>query len=137
MGNNLMASMWMLSKTAMKGMNIVSTISDFIEAVKQGTHTSDDSRERVLHLLHKIAQGAMSFRKENIAVDSFYQIIAEKLAEDRSCTPSELESTIKRCADAIREGLASPDCLDFLRSVAQQAMQVTSRSVYGRFLVLK
>jgi hypothetical protein len=132
-----MASIWMLSKDAMRGMDIISAISDFLDEYQTKGCPTIESRERVLGVLEKIILGARSFSDLNIKIDSFSMITAEAAYTEMSKTPTELISIIEKCMEKIRLlDEYENDCLDILRIIAKNAMQVTSRRVDTKSLIL-
>jgi len=132
-----MASIWMLSKDAMRGMDIIGAISDFLDEYQTEGCSTSESRDRVLSVLENLISGARSYIDSNIRIDSFSMITAEAAYTEISKTPTEFISILERCAESIRlqkENLN--DCLDILRIIAKNAMQVTSRRVDTKSLIL-
>ena len=132
-----MASIWMLSKNAMRGMNIVGAISDFLDELQREGYPTSESRNRVLYLLENLISGARSYIDFNFRVDSFSMIIAEAVFTEMSKTPTEFISALETCVERIRlQKENRNDCLDILRLIAKNAMQVASRRVDTKSLIL-
>ncbi|MHA1389694.1 MAG: hypothetical protein ACTSWA_01425 [Candidatus Thorarchaeota archaeon] len=132
-----MASIWMLSKDAMRGMNIVGAISDFLDEIQREGHPTSESRNRVICVLENLISGARSYIDSNIRVDSFSMITAEAVLTEMTKTPTEFISILENCVKRIRvEEENQNNCLDILRLVAKNTMQVTSRRVDTKSLIL-
>ena len=132
-----MASIWMLSKDAMRGMNIIGAISDFLDEHQAKRETASSSRNRVLNVLRNIATGARSFIDSNVRIDSFSMIVAEAVYTDMSKTPTELISIIENCIERLDSYEVDQDsCLDVLRIIAKNTSKVTSRRVDTESLIL-
>jgi hypothetical protein len=127
----------MLSKDAMRGMDIISAISDFLDEYQTRGCPTSVSKERVIGVLEKIILGARSFGDYNINIDSFSIITAETAYTEMSVTPTEFISIIEKCMEKIRLlNEYENDCLNILRIIAKNAMQVTSRRVDTKSLIL-
>jgi hypothetical protein len=133
-----MASIWMLSKDAMRGMDIVGTISDVLDEFQTRGQLSSRSRDRVLGVIEKIIAGARSYYDTKTRIDSFSMITAEAAYTEISKPPSEFVSMLEECAECIRfEKGCQNKCMDLLRVIARSAMQATSRRVDTRSLILR
>jgi len=132
-----MASIWMLSKDAMRGMDIIGAISDYLDEYQTKGSPTSISRDRVISVLENIILGARSYTDSNIRIDSFSMITAEAVFTEMAKKPSEFVSVLERCIECIQyEKECQNDCLDILRTIAKNAMQVTSRRVDTKSLVL-
>ncbi len=132
-----MASIWMLSKDAMRGMDIVGAISEFLDEYQTKGRPTSESSDRVLYVIERLILGARSFLDSNVRIDSFSMMIAEAVHTEMSKTPNELISILERCAEHIRsQSEHLNDCLDILRIISKNVMRVTSRRVDTRSLVL-
>ena len=97
-----MASIWMLSKDAMRGMDIIGAISDYLDEYQTKGKPSPKSRNRVISVLENIISGAKSYTDSKIRIDSFSMITAEAAYTEMTKTPSEFVSVLKRCIECIR-----------------------------------
>ncbi len=132
-----MASIWMLSKNAMRGMSVVGTISDFLDTLQRERVPSSEVNDRMLHVLDKLILGARSFIDSNIRIESFFKSTAEAVYTDMSLTPTEFVSVLEKCMERIKTHEYQDECLEIIRSIARNAMQVASRRVDTRSLILR
>lgn len=126
----------MLSKDAMRGMNVVSAISDFLDESKSAGIQNKKAMDRVIALLEAIYLGARSYTDTRVTIDSFSAVVAEAVATDLWKTPAELAIILEDCLEKAKSQTVSEPCLNILRIIAKSAMCVTSRSVDTRSLVL-
>ncbi len=132
-----MASIWMLSKDTMRGMDLIGAISDFIDELQTRGHVTSGSKDRVLDVLKKIIAGARSYIDTNVQIDSFSMKIAEAVYTDLEMRPRELVETIENCIELIQfQGKLQDSCMNILRVIAKKAMEVTSRRVDTKSLIL-
>ncbi len=132
-----MASIWMLSKDAMRGMELIGTISDFLDELQTKGHATSESKDRVLEVLKRVIAGARSYIDTNVQIDSFSMKIAEAVSRDLEMTPRELVETIENCIELIQfQGELEEPCMYVLRVIAKNAMEVTSRRVDTKSLIL-
>jgi hypothetical protein len=132
-----MASIWMLSKDAMRGMDIIGAISDFLDEYQTKGLPSSESRDRVLNVLENIILGARSYIDSNTRIDSFSMITAEAVYTEMSMTPTEFISILEKCIERIRlQNDYQNDCLNIIRIIAKNATKVTSRRVDTKSLIL-
>jgi hypothetical protein len=132
-----MASIWMLSKDAMRGMDIVGTISDFLDEYQTKGSAKPKTTDRVITILENIILGAKSYVDSSIKIDSFSMITAEASYTEMEKTPSEFVSVLEGCIQCIRlQKECQNDFLDTLRIIAKNGMQVTSRRVDTKSLIL-
>jgi len=132
-----MASIWMLSKDAMRGMDIIGTISDFLDEYQTKGCPTSKSKDRVISVLENIILGARSYIDSNIRIDSFSMIIAEAVYTEMLKPPSEIILILEKCIEEIRlHDDYHNNCLDILRIIAKNATKVTSRRVDTKSLIL-
>ncbi len=131
-----MASIWMISKDAMRGMDITGAISDYLDEYQTKGKSSSVTRDRIINVLKNLILGARSYTDPKIRIDSFSRITAEAAYTELAKTPSEFASDLEICIKCIQqEKGCQNDCLDILRIIAKNAMQVASRRVDTKSLV--
>ena len=132
-----MASIWMLSKDAMRGMDIIGAISDFLDEYQTNGCPSLKTKDRVISVLEKMILGTRSYIDSNVKIDSFSMIIADSAYTEMSKTPTEFISILEKCIKKININDGHQDnCLDVLRIIAESATKVTSRRVDTKSLIL-
>jgi hypothetical protein len=126
----------MLSKDANRGMDIVSAMSDFVYEVEIDGDASNQSTERILDILDTMILAAKTFTEGKVRVDSFFIKIVEELNTDLGMTSSDLITKLRGCQDMIESpDLSMGHCLELLRSIAKNAMLVTSERVDTKLLL--
>lgn len=132
-----MASIWMLSKDTVRGMDIIDAISDFLDEYQTKGCPSSEARDRVIGVMGSIILGARRHIESNVRADSFSMMVAEAAYTDMLKTPSAFASILTECTERIRLQSDYPDdCLDILRVIAKNATRVTSRRVDTKSLIL-
>ena len=132
-----MTSIWMLSRDAMRGMDIIGVISDFLYDCQTEGNTTPDSRDRVIDVLERVILGARSCVIPNVRIDSFTMMTARAAYTEVSKTPSDFISTLEKCIKRIGgQNECGNDCLNVLRTIAKSVRRVTSRRVDTESLIL-
>ncbi len=131
-----MASIWMLSKDSMRGMRIASAVSDFIHEARTLNTPDEHTRERIIKILREIIEGARSFIEREIIVEAFLVELAENLVKELEIDPTGLIERLDDCIQHIENNETSGKCFDILRVIANNAINITSRSVDPRSLFL-
>jgi len=132
-----MASIWMLSKDAMRGMDIIGAISDFLDEYQTKGCPTSKSKNRVINVLENIILGAKSYTDSKIKIDSFSMVIADSASTEMSKTPTEFILSLEKCIEKIKlHDEYQSNCLDILRVIAKSATKVTSRRVDTKSLIL-
>lgn len=121
----------------MRGMDIVSAISDVLDEFETNGKLSQKSRDRILSVIEKIILGTRGYLDTKVRIDSFSMITAEAAYTEMSKPPSEFISVLEKCAECIRlQKDCQNECMELLRIIAKSAMQATSRRVDTRSLIL-
>jgi len=131
-----MASVWMLSKESMKGMDIVSISTDILyafELASKNKISKQDLREKcekgteLLSLLNNaiISQTKMKMK----TTDLFMLRVVESLEKSTGQAPSQLKANIEAAKKELEMCRASASTTTLLERVSQAVMNMTSRSV--------
>ena len=132
-----MASVWMLSKESMKGMDIVSISTDILYAFEQAAQdrlSKQDLREKCqkgIELLSLLNNAIISQTKTKRGepTDLFMLRVVESLEKSTGQTPSQLQANIEVAQKELEKCKISTVTITLLERVSEAVMNMTSRSV--------
>ncbi len=132
-----MASVWMLSKESMKGMDIVSVSTDILYAFEQSTRGQLSQKElnekcqEGLNLLSLLSNAviAQTKAKTGKSADLFMLKVAESLEKSIAKTPTQVHADIDEAKKELERCKISSKTICLLERVSDVVMNLTSRSV--------
>jgi nitrogenase subunit NifH len=132
-----MASIWLLSKESMKGMDIVSIVTDALYAFEQSTVDNQavskkDIQEKFQSgsaLLSMLIKAVRRQTEKGKRVDLFMLKIVESLEKSMGISPTNLIKKIEEAKKELQSFKVSTETINLFEKISQAVMNMTSRSV--------
>ena len=132
-----MASVWLLSKRSLQGMDILNVLTDVLYAMEQKKRgdavDEEEYRERMTEgerLVEKLSATAEAQTSKKPVGDLFLTRVLEEVEKKESLRPTELRKELNAALDA---GLKdpSPRTMRLLETTSEVVSKLTLRSVEG------
>jgi hypothetical protein len=132
-----MASIWMLSKESMKGMDIVAVLTDVLYASEQATLKEPAISRQELHEAFQRGKDFLSLLAASVAgqtqkaqqMDLFMLRVAESLEKSMVLTPTMLFQKLETAMKELESYRASSSTVCLFEKASEAVMNITSRSV--------
>ena len=133
-----MASVWMLSKQSMKGMDVLNLTTDLLYTLE--LHRKGEPMDET-EFAERLGRGADLVSRLTSSVDAqltrqgprdfFMMRISERVEKKLGLRPSEFNERLGEGAEELRQAKPSQKTVELLEAISEAAAQFTVRSVEG------
>jgi hypothetical protein len=133
-----MASVWLLSKHSVKGMDVLNVTTDLLyslEQRKKGEPVDEnefmDRAGKGQDLFRRLISGAKAQTSRTSVNDLFLLRVVEEVEKKSRLTPTEFEQKAEKASVSLEKNEIDPEAIELLEVVSDVVTKLTLRSVEG------